>query len=467
MIGQISTAIDFLLTGISRMRRVGGHIVLALLLLLGVVPLHAQQTTEQSLDELRAELERLREENEERVAELEARIEALEIELLRATAESAAGTSAAPTGQASAAQTTYNALNPALTAIGNFLGRIDNQPVVNGDGARLDDGVNLREVELDMRLPVDPYADGVAILALESETPGSFEASVEEAFVNIKRLPFMESPLGLNFQVGRFRPAFGKFNLLHTHDLPQSMRSLTTAEFLGEEGFVQQGVSADFFIPLPFDENASLDARIQALGGGDVALAPVRNQRLAYIGNLRWFRAFGASQTTDIGWSTYIRPGNATAPVARMHALDFLYRWRPPRQGEWKSFLLGGEFMLADHQRLDAAEPVEVANNVDPGLVPLTSDRPNGVSLFTQWQFDRRKYAGVRLDNTSTLVDPTLRRQSLTPYFSYYFSEFLRFRLNYEHRWSDIGPEDGRNSLLMELTWVFGAHPPEPFWVNR
>jgi hypothetical protein len=442
-------------------------VIPVLLLLLGIVPLKAQETTEQSLEELRAELERLREENDERIAELEAQIQALEIELLRVTAQSAAAATAAPAGQAASAQTTYNALNPSLTAIGNFLGRIDNQAVVNEDGDRLDDGMNLREVEVDMRLPVDPYADGVLILALESETPGSFEAGVEEAYVNIKRLPFMESPLGLSFQVGRFRPAFGKLNLLHTHDLPQSMRSLTTAEFLGEEGFVQQGVSADFFIPVPFDESASLNARVQVLGGGDVALAPERNQRLAYVGNLRWFRSWGDSHTTDLGWSTYIRPGTPSVPVARMHAVDFVYRWRPPRQGQWKSFLLGGELMLADRQRLDAAEPVEVADNVDPGAVPLTSDRPLGFSVFTQWQLDRRKYVGIRWDDTSTLVDPTLWRRSLTPYFSYYFSEFLRLRLNYERRWSEIAAEDGRNSFLMELTWIFGAHPPEPFWVNR
>jgi hypothetical protein len=443
-------------------------VVLSLLLILGgASTVNAQDATGETLQELRAELERLREQNDQRVAELEARIEALEIELLRANAESAAASSAGPASQASSAQTSYNALNPAITAIGNFLGRVDNQPVVNEDGDRLDDGMNLREVELDLRLPVDPYADGVVILALESETPGSFEAGVEEAYVNIKRLPFVESPLGLRFQVGRFRPAFGKFNLLHTHDLPQSMRSLTAGEFLGEEGFIQQGVSLDFFVPLPVDDNSSLNARVQVLGGGEVALAPERNQRLAYLGNLRWFRTFGDSHSTDLGWSSYIRPGTASVPVARMHALDFLYRWRPPRQGEWKSFLVGGEWMLADHQRLDAAEPVEVADSVDPSLVPLTSDRPNGYSVFTQWQFDRRKYAGVRWDDTSTLVDPTLRRQSLTPYFSYYFSEFLRLRFNYERRWSDIGAEDGRNSFLMELTSVFGAHPPEPFWVNR
>lgn len=441
---------------------------ITLLLVLAPLPALGQEPPAPSAEEVKAELEAelqsLRQQSDERITDLEAKIEALEIEILRLSAEPS---TPAPTAASASAQTVYNAFNPAISVVGNFLGRIDSRPVVNQDGNRVDDGVNLREVEVDLRAPIDPYADGVLIFSLESETPGSFEAGVEEGYVTIKSLPFVEAPLGLRFQVGRFRPAFGRFNVLHTHDLPQSMRSLATAEFLGAEGFVQQGVSADFFVPLPWDESSSLDARVQLLGGGDVSFMPGPTENLAYLGNLGWFRAYGASHSTDVGWSTYVRPGRAGIPVARMHALDFLYRWRPARQGQWKSYLLGGELMLGDHQRLDAAEPVEVAESVDPAAVSPTTDRPMGYSLFTQWQFDRRKYGGVRWDHTSTIIDPTLTRRSITPYLSYYFSEFLRLRLNFEHRWSDIALEDGRNSFFAELNWIFGAHPPEPFWVNR
>src|SRR5438034_5381601 len=60
---------------------------------------------------------------------------------------------------------------------------------------------NLREAEIDMRVPVDPYADGVLITSLESETPGRFSVDVEEAYVNIKKLPFLSgSPLGLKLR---------------------------------------------------------------------------------------------------------------------------------------------------------------------------------------------------------------------------------------------------------------------------
>ena len=125
--------------------------------------------------------------------------------------------------------TTFGALNPAITAIGNFVGRADNQKVFNLDANRLDNTLLLREGELDFRVPIDPYADGVFIPAFESDEPGKFEVDVEEAYVNLKKLPFAGTPLGLKFQIGRFRPAFGKFNLLHTHDLPWTMRPLAHA----------------------------------------------------------------------------------------------------------------------------------------------------------------------------------------------------------------------------------------------
>ena len=106
----------------------------------------------------------------------------------------------------------------------------------------------------------------------------------------------------------------------------------------------------------------------------------------------------------------------------------------------------------------------------DPVVSPSAggnAQRPNGTSVFTQWQFDRRKYAGVRFDYTDSINDPLLQRKSVTPYFSYYFSEFLRLRFDFERRWSDIPSEDHRNTFFAELNWIFGAHPPEPFWVNK
>jgi hypothetical protein len=58
--------------------------------------------------------------------------------------------------------------------VSNFLGGRTNQKVfLDGTPTRIDNTFNLREAEIDMRVPVDPYADAVLITAFESEVPGN------------------------------------------------------------------------------------------------------------------------------------------------------------------------------------------------------------------------------------------------------------------------------------------------------
>jgi len=418
----------------------------------------AQTPPETSLQELKAQIEMLKAEYQKRIQSLEAQVDELQIRMLQAP-ESETSAPAQP-----AVQVTPGVLNPAISVIGNFFGRIDSEKVLNEEGDRIDDKMNLRETEIDMRVAVDPYADAVLITALESEFPGEFEVGVEEGYVNLKKLPFFESsPLGLKLKVGRFRPLFGKTNILHTHDLPSSTRPLPVEEFLGDEGFVQNGVSANLFIPTPWDAASSLDATIEVMDGGSIALSPQKEARISYLGHLRWFRTFGGGHDLELGWSTYFHPSGSTVNEASAHNVDFLYRWKPYRQGQWKSFLMGAEFLFAPETTVE----VEDLEMLSANVLQEEQSTPTGFTAFGQWQFDRRVYAGLRYDQTDTLLDPQLQRTSITPYVSYYFSEFLRFRVNYEHRWSDLPEEDGRNSIFFELNWVFGSHPPEPYWVNK
>jgi len=382
--------------------------------------------------------------------------------------EKAAESEPPPRPPQPSAPSILGALNPAITVFGNFVGRGDSRKVFNEDGDRISNKFNLREVEVDMRAPIDPYADGVLIASFESETPGKFSVAVEEGYVNIKKLPFLdELPLGMKLKVGRFRPTFGKFNIIHTHDLPTTFRSLPTAEFMGEEGFIQNGVSGNFFIPTPWDANSSLDATVEVLNGGDVAISPDARSRLSYLGHLRWFRTFQDVHNVELGWSSYFHPAGNGIRSADFHGVDFMYRWKPLRQGEWQSFLLGGEFMFARRAYPEASEPADVERAITLRDLQPGKGKPFGYSLFTQWQFSQRTYAGLRWDHTKTLFNPGLTRRSITPYLSYYFSEFLRARLSYEHRRSDLFTENNRNSFLFELNWVFGSHPPEPFWVSK
>jgi len=459
------------------MIRISKLLVALMLLMLGNIPRGfaegpPQQASAQkdaktdpaaALQALRAQIDSMKVEYEKRMKELEAQVQDLQAQMLRAGPEpEAAPQVAAP----APVQVTPGALNPAIGVVGNFLARADDQKIFTEDGSRIDNKLSLREAEIDMRVAVDPYADAVLIVALGADVPGKFSADIEEGYVNIKKLPFLDQPpLGLKLKVGRFRPAFGKINILHTHDLPQSFRPLPVQEFMGEEGFIQSGISGNFFLPTPWDQKSSMDLTLQVLTGGDVAISPDQHSRNAYLGHLRWFKTFGEAHNLELGWSSYYHPAGNQVDEADFHGVDFTYRWKPLRRGEWKSFLLGGEMMFARKAYPGAMEPFEVESALE-GTLP-GQGKPLGYTLFGQWQFDRRKYAGVRWDQTDVLYNPALQRKSVTPYFSYYFSEFLRFRLNYEHRWSDLSTEDGRNSVFAELNFVFGAHPPEPFWVNK
>ncbi len=419
-----------------------------------------------ALRELKVQIEAMKVEYEKRIKELEAQVEQLQTQMLQVAPEPENIVQPSQQPSERPIQTTPSALNPAISVVGNFVGRTDSAKVFNQEGERIDNKVNLREAEIDMRVPIDPYADGVLIASVGSDFPGRYTVDVEEGYVNIKKLPFMDrSPLGLKLKVGRFRPAFGKFNILHTHDLPQTFRSLPTEEFLGAEGFIQNGISGNFFIPTPWSDRSSLDATVEVLNGGDIALSPQTRSRTSYLGHLRWFRTFQDAHNLEFGWSSYLRPSGNQVSSVNLQGLDFMYRWKPLRQGEWKSYILGGEWMYGRRAYPEASEPVEVAQAIE-GMKPGRG-KPKGISIFNQWQLDRRQYVGLRWDQTDTLFNPALKRRSITPYYSYYFSEFLRFRINYGHRWSDLFTEDGRNSVFLELNWVFGSHPPEPFWVNK
>jgi hypothetical protein len=87
-----------------------------------------------------------------------------------------------------------------------------------------------------------------------------------------------------------------------------------------------------------------------------------------------------------------------------------------------------------------------------------------GAYLLLQQQLNRDWYTGVRLDWTQNAVADTQEVWGVSPYMSWYWSEFLRFRLEYQYKAGDTPTE---NNLYFQATWVFGAHPPHPYWAMK
>lgn len=385
--------------------------------------------------DLAARLEALERRQADELADLRFEVESLAGEL-----DAARRAAAAPAAQRS------NLLNPQITVFGNFLARSDDRAVWLEDDPseeRVDNTLSLREVEVDFRAAIDPWADGVLILSSEAELPGEYETGVEEGYVVLKKLPLLDSaPGGLKLKAGRFRPEFGRFNRIHLHDLPFVDYPRSLAAFLGEEGYVESGLSGQFFLPSPGDAS-TLQATLQVLGGGDAPPPGAGGTDLAGLTHVEWFSELSDAHSLDLGLSAWVDDDDR-----RLYGLDATYKWKPHVGGQWRSFLLGGEVFASDSD--------------SPAL-----DDAVGFFLWTQYQFSRSTYLGLRYDRSEELTDASLATDTLSTYLTYYTTEFLRFRLGLQHSESDVPELDDRDAAFFELNFVFGSHPVEPYWVNR
>jgi hypothetical protein len=83
------------------------------------------------------------------------------------------------------------------------------------------------------------------------------------------------------------------------------------------------------------------------------------------------------------------------------------------------------------------------------------------IRLFSQTFF------GVKYDLAPKPKSFQGLEHALGLYISHYTTEFLRFRLGYEHVMPAIESFHGDHRLMLSMMFVLGSHPVEPYFVNR
>src|SRR5438876_386458 len=240
-----------------RMRDLG---LLAVISLIAAIPAYPQQTGTSQAASGQSDNAAL----QQKIRDLEDRLIALEgqVRLLKSQAapapspatapatptEAAAQaapvppTPAAPLSQAQAISlggaggSAAKALNPDISAIGDFIAVAGHNPVQPSPS------LEMHESELGFQAIIDPYARGDFFLSFGEEG-----VNLEEGYITFTALP-----AGFVAKVGKMRSAFGKVNTMHNHVLPWVDRPLVTNNLVGgEDGIDDAGVSIERILPAP------------------------------------------------------------------------------------------------------------------------------------------------------------------------------------------------------------------------
>jgi hypothetical protein len=348
-------------------------------------------------------------------------------------------------------QRTAANFNPDFAIIGNWQGNASSR---NDNPAR--NRFDLGSVELDLRGAVDPRADAVVILPFyrevedelffeKDDVSGDVDSGVEieEAYLFLHDFGVEN----LTAKLGRFHLKFGRWNQLHQHNWATVDNAFAVASFMGPEAYGDSGISLSYVIPPKLVNDEYIEAVLEIVTGEGGEESPVINSDAftdapALNAHLLWNHNFGSEWNMELGASAMLGKHDDTAD-AWIFGSDFTLLHTDPT-GRFNNQLFQGELF---YNQIDG---------IDGGSL--------GAYLLAQQQLNRDWYAGVRLDWTQNGVDSKQEIWGVSPYVSWYLSEFLRLRMEYQHRNGDIEDE---NILWFQVNFVFGAHPPHPYWAMR
>lgn len=421
-------------------------IMLAMSAILLVLPVVAQQASPPEQPDNAALMQKIRE-LEDRVILLEGQVRTLKSE--QASPAAAAPVPEAPPSQPAAAPvqsygsaqtgtlggaggSAAKALNPDISAIGDFISVAGHNPVQPSPS------LQMHESELGVQAIIDPYARGDFFLSF-----GEQGVNVEEGYITLTALP-----AGFVAKVGKMRSAFGRVNTLHNHVLPWVDRPLVTNNLVGgEDGIDDAGVSIERILPAP--KGIFLEATGQLFRGDSgnpqsLVFTSSNKNDVSAVAHLRSYKDLSESTNLDIGLS-FARGHNDLGSnfLTHLYGIDATLRWKPLRRSIYHSFVGRSELIWSQRQQL----PVE--------------QRSFGFYTSGDYQLGRRWFVGGRFDRSSRPQFSNLTDQGGSAVLTYWPSEFSQVR--WQYRFLRYAGNIDTHELLMQFMFSLGAHGAHPF----
>lgn len=324
----------------------------------------------------------------------------------------------------------------------------------------------LRSVELGFAAPLDPYTRFKGFIVGEQalpelQLPGAAEVELEIAVeVEEAYMDWVALPGGTSIRVGKFRQQFGTLNRWHPHALESVDSPFALRNLFGLEGLIGLGVGASWALPGFWATSHSLVVQITN-PDNQVAFAGATFNDPAFLLRYTGFYDFGHDSYFEVGFNGTVGPNDSASDgKTKIGSIDFNYRWEPAARSRYRGFEFRGEYFFADFE--DAF--------TTPGM--LRTWRSNSYYAYLIWRLGRRWQAGLRFDDselpsprsetTAAMFHEGLREKAITPFITFWQSEFVRLRLQYQHAERNFtGPQgmDNDERVWLQITWEIGrAH---------
>lgn len=314
------------------------------------------------------------------------------------------------------------------------------------------DTIALKEIELNMAQYVDPYSRLDAVLSFNDSLEAQ-NTEIEEAYYTRWGLPF-----GFTGQIGKFRSKIGKQNLLHLDQLPTVDFPLVVQNFFGEEGLASSGARLQNMVPNHWDIPIELTGEI--LRGNNGAIFSGVSRRPIFNSHIKTFFELNEDANLELGGTALF--GDDNIPIDDGTGTGTLVR---PAKGQdrYGVQVFGGDATLI--WNLPEEKVVKFQNEIYLGSRSnevSPNGNPWGFYSLLDYRFSKRFSAGARFDYLEPLgVSETFghgQTTAISPYITFWQSEFANFRLQYQHLDPANPAEESDDQVFLQANFLIGAH---------
>ncbi|MEZ8220820.1 hypothetical protein GG496_000987 [Candidatus Fervidibacteria bacterium JGI MDM2 JNZ-1-D12] len=348
----------------------------------------------------------------------------------------------------------WQALNPDTSVIANFrTGFRGKRPFASFMGSEFS------EAELAFQAATDPFSRLDTFIAVSPEG-----AEVEEATLTILDPTFIGLPRNLQVRFGKLLAPFGQLNSIHPPEQPFVDSPLVHRLWFGHvhghghnsegvedeheheenaeeetipaEGlFTGTGISLNWLVPTGKHATWLTIAPLNV----DNATFHANSGRPVWLARIRHMHELSPTQTFNIGLN-YAFGRNDLHRDTRLLGVDLTYRWRPIREGLYRSLVWQTEAYWGWR---------------DTGNGTI---KPKGWFTMVEYQLSRTLFLGARYDFAQS-PDKSFSGRGFSLAITLFPSEFGRYRL----QWSrlKIGGQTV-HEVWLQTTFSIGIHRPHP-----